>query len=133
MLDPLGHIIRLTYDQPGETYSSNPTGVAVDIMNGPTLLIESGAAIDVLKHTGCLGTPHTAKSAGRGGAIVFFKKGEKWHFRKWSPIRNWSQVDPANNLGGGGAGNTETKPRGNLGCTAVNHSEAPETLGTLQG
>lgn len=54
MLYRLGHIIRLKYDQPGETYNINPKGVAVDVMNGPTLFTESGAAIDVLKHTGCL-------------------------------------------------------------------------------
>lgn len=53
-LDPLGHS-RLRYDQPEDTYSTNPTGVAVDVMNGRSLLIEFGATVDVLKHTGCLG------------------------------------------------------------------------------
>lgn len=52
-LDPLRHS-GLRYVSPGETYSTSPTRVAVDVMSGLSLLIEFDAATDVLKHTGCL-------------------------------------------------------------------------------
>lgn len=43
-------VIMLT--NTGQTYSYRPTGVTVGVMNGPNLLIEFGAAIDVLNHAG---------------------------------------------------------------------------------
>lgn len=64
-LDPLGHN-RLKYYQPGETYSTNPTGAAVAGMNGPSLLPEFGAGIDIWKHTGQRSIPASL----RGGVVV---------------------------------------------------------------